>query len=156
MNHSTVTIHLNMGNKCYHDVSSLLLSDLPELHTVSFGMGAFRYVHSVVFENLPKLQSIQLGIWTLNGDRRNDRKTISYKPYNFKNTLTMRNLPSLTEFKGSRDNFKYIGSVILENIPKLPSDVIRFYHKSFKYTYSLRSFNAPGLESFIKSESNYV
>ena len=40
--------------------------------------------------DLPKLQSIQLGGVALNGDSRDDRKTISYEPYNFKNTLTMR------------------------------------------------------------------
>ena len=40
--------------------------------------------------DLPKLQSIQLGEGALNGDWRDDRKTISDKPYNYKNTLTMR------------------------------------------------------------------
>ena len=40
--------------------------------------------------DLPKLQSIQLGESALDGDFRDDRKTISNKPYNFKNTLTMR------------------------------------------------------------------
>ena len=40
--------------------------------------------------DLPKLQSIQLGDGALNGDGRDDRKTISYLPYNYKNTLTMR------------------------------------------------------------------
>ena len=40
--------------------------------------------------DLPKLQSIQLGSWALYGDARADRKTISTKPYYYKNTLTMR------------------------------------------------------------------
>ena len=40
--------------------------------------------------DLPKLQSIQLGIDALFGDNRDDRRTISDEPYNFKNTLTMR------------------------------------------------------------------
>ena len=40
--------------------------------------------------DLPKLQSIQLGSSALDGDKRDDRETISYKPYNYKNTLTMR------------------------------------------------------------------
>ena len=40
--------------------------------------------------DLPKLQSIQLGANALYGDSRNDRKTISTEPYNYKNTLTMR------------------------------------------------------------------
>ena len=40
--------------------------------------------------DLPKLQSIQLGDFALAGDDRDDRKTISNKPYNFKNTMTMR------------------------------------------------------------------
>ena len=40
--------------------------------------------------DLPKLQSIQLGRYALQGDSRDDRKTIWYAPYYFKNTLTMR------------------------------------------------------------------
>ena len=40
--------------------------------------------------DLPKLQSIRLGDYALDGDERDDRKTISTEPYNYKNTLTMR------------------------------------------------------------------
>ena len=40
--------------------------------------------------DLPKLQSIQLGQEALSGDASDDRKTISEKPYNYKNTLAMR------------------------------------------------------------------
>ena len=40
--------------------------------------------------DLPKLQSIQLNDNALDGDDRDDRKTISNKPYNYMNTLTMR------------------------------------------------------------------
>ena len=40
--------------------------------------------------DLPKLQSIQLDKSALDGDERDDRKTISNPPYNYKNTLTMR------------------------------------------------------------------
>ena len=72
------------------------------------------------------LQSIRLGSWAFRGDKRDDRKTISHKPYNYKNTLTMRSeiewvdewidLPSLTEFKGDYNHFRSIGSVILESM----------------------------------------
>ena len=40
--------------------------------------------------DLPILQSIRLGGSAFEGDGRNDRETISYEPYNYKNTLTMR------------------------------------------------------------------
>ena len=40
--------------------------------------------------DLPQLQSIRLGEFALQGDDGDDRKTISNKPYNYKNTLTMR------------------------------------------------------------------
>ena len=40
--------------------------------------------------DLPKLQSIQLVGCALWGDGRDNRKTISNPPYNYKNTLTMR------------------------------------------------------------------
>ena len=75
--------------------------------------------------DLATLQSIQLSYGTLQGDYRDDRKTISDKPYNYKNTMIMRSdiervhewigLPSLTEFKGDDYNFYAIGSVILES-----------------------------------------
>ena len=110
--------------------------DLPKLSTVSLGTATFMCVHSVVFESnwngwiddsdLPKLQSIQLGRWALQGDGRDDRKTINNSPFNYKNTLTLRSknewndewrdLPSLTQFKGDGLNFEFIGSVILESI----------------------------------------
>ena len=40
--------------------------------------------------DLPKLRSIQLDESALNGDGRDDRKTIRDYPYNYKNTLTMK------------------------------------------------------------------
>ena len=40
--------------------------------------------------DLPKFQSIQLGRAAIRGDWRDNRKTISDEPYNYKNTLTMR------------------------------------------------------------------
>ena len=40
------------------------------------------------YEDLPKLQSIQLGSYVFGGDE--NQKTISDKPYNYKNSLTMR------------------------------------------------------------------
>ena len=42
------------------------------------------------YSDLPKLQSIQLGSFALDGDYRDDQRMISKKPYNYKNTLTMR------------------------------------------------------------------
>ena len=40
--------------------------------------------------DLPELQSIQLGKSALEGDPRDNRKMISTKPYNYKNTLTIK------------------------------------------------------------------
>ena len=40
--------------------------------------------------DLPKLQSIQLGNTALQGDSRDNRKTIINKRYKYKNTMTMR------------------------------------------------------------------
>ena len=42
--------------------------------------------------DLPKLQSILLGSYALEGDGRDDRKTICDYPYKYKNTLTMRSI----------------------------------------------------------------
>ena len=75
---------------------------------------------------MPSLQSIQLENNALQGDDREERKTISDKPFNYKNTLTMRSereqndecsdLPSLTEFSGRNNIFQIIGVVTLESI----------------------------------------
>ncbi|KAK8827359.1 hypothetical protein WA538_003322 [Blastocystis sp. DL] len=139
---------------CY--TPSLSLTNLPQLQSIKFGYKSFNRVHTVVFENLPKLQSIQLSRCALFGDGRADRETIRNPPFNYRNTLTMRNLPSLTEFEGDDYNFKYIGSVILENIPQLSSDGIYFGGYCFRYTYSLQSSNAAALDSAIRSKSKYV
>ncbi|KAK8816697.1 hypothetical protein WA538_000464 [Blastocystis sp. DL] len=147
---------IDIGAWCFYRAPSFSLTDLPQLQSVNLGWAAFEYVHSIVFENLPKLQSILLGGGALHGDGRDDRKTISNEPYNYKNTLTMRNLPSLTEFKGYDGNFNYIGSVILENIPRLSFIGIYFGDYCFGSTYSLQSSNATALESAIKRKSEYV
>ncbi|KAK8806932.1 hypothetical protein WA588_005731, partial [Blastocystis sp. NMH] len=69
----------------------------------------------------------------------------------------MRNLPSLTEFKGNDFNFVAIGSVILENIPQLSSNGIQFgEHECFRYTYSLQSSNAAALSVYIKNRNPYI
>ncbi|KAK8807871.1 hypothetical protein WA588_006359, partial [Blastocystis sp. NMH] len=147
---------IDIGEWCFYRTPSFSLIDLPQLQSVKLGECAFLYVHSIVFENLPKLQSIQLATWALCGDGGDDRKTISKEPYNYKTILTMRNLPSLTEFKGDWYNFRFIGSVILENIPRLSSNGIYFGSGCFYWTYSLQSSNATALESAIKRKSSYL
>ncbi|KAK8799399.1 hypothetical protein WA588_006567, partial [Blastocystis sp. NMH] len=128
-----------LSNGCFRYAPSFSLTDLPQLQSVELGDWAFNYVHSIVFENLPKLQSIRLSRCALFGDGRADRKTINTEPYIYKNTLTMRNLPSLTEFKGDWYNFYAIGSVILENIPQLSFIGIQFSSYCFYWAYSLQS-----------------
>ncbi|KAK8791613.1 hypothetical protein WA588_001616, partial [Blastocystis sp. NMH] len=75
-------------------------------------------------------------------------------------------LPSLTDFYGYNDNFKYIGSVILENIPQLSSSGIYSRGYCFIYTFSLQSssihspisssFDATALSAYIMNRSQYV
>ena len=70
---------------------------------------------------MPSLQSIQLRNNALQGDGRDERKTISDEPFNYKNTLTMRSereqdLPSLTSYRGGQYSFQNIGMIILESI----------------------------------------
>ncbi|KAK8812699.1 hypothetical protein WA538_004556 [Blastocystis sp. DL] len=156
LNNLTSLQSIEMGEYCFYWTPSFSLTDLPQLQSLKLGQFAFGVVHSIVFENLPKLQSIQLDRCALFGDGRDDRKTISDKPYNYKNTLTMRNLPSLIEFKGDWYNFYRIGSVILENIPQLSSDGIQFGNYCFDYTYSLQSSNAAALESYIRDKSRFL
>ena len=86
-----------------------------------------------------------------------------------------RDIPSLTGFKGSRNNFEFIGSVILESIDlvfdycrypqvavwcnSILSQIFQIHLLATIIQYVVVRFSscdAPGLESFIKSESNYV
>lgn len=43
------------------------------------------------YSDLPQLQSIKLEDQALWGDSRDDRKTITEEPYNYKNTMVMKN-----------------------------------------------------------------
>ena len=75
--------------------------------------------------DLPQLQSIILDDSALEGDWQKNRKGIEFKPYNYKNTLTMKSshkrigsypdLPSLTEFRGQDHHFLCFGSVVLKS-----------------------------------------
>lgn len=145
-----------LGDHSFNWAPSFSLTDLPQLQSVGLGDWAFEHVHSIVFENLPMLQSIQLASWAFDCDNGNDRKTISYEPFNYKNTLTMRNLPSLTQFKGGHNNFGNMGTVTLENIPQLSSGGIIFDYDCFFWTYSLHPTNATALESVIRDKSKFV
>ncbi|KAK8827410.1 hypothetical protein WA538_003372 [Blastocystis sp. DL] len=66
--------------------------------------------------DLPQLHSIELDYCALRGDERDEQEALEEKPYNYKNTLIMKNLPSLTSFKSYRCNCQFIGSVTVENI----------------------------------------
>ncbi|KAK8807872.1 hypothetical protein WA588_006360 [Blastocystis sp. NMH] len=130
-------LYFETGLDSFYRVLLFSLKDLPQLQSTRIGQSAFELCQRVVFENLPQLQSIVFVSWALRGDRNNYRKTISSAPYNYDSSLTMKNLPLLTRVSGS-NNFDFIGSVILENIPLLSTGNISF-SGSFQYTYSLQS-----------------
>ena len=85
--------------------------------------------------DLPKLQSIQLDRSALDGDCRDKDGYHSYPPANYNLILTMKSgiewsdewidLPSLTHFNGNGNNFRFIGSVILES-SHIPFDWTRY------------------------------
>ena len=75
--------------------------------------------------DLRQLHSIELDYCALRGDERDEQKALEEKPYNYKNTLIMKNgccmtgvmtdLPSLTSFKSYQCSFQFVGSVMLES-----------------------------------------
>ncbi|KNB44865.1 hypothetical protein JH06_1587 [Blastocystis sp. subtype 4] len=116
------------------------LSNLPSLKTLEMGCLSFYECHSIVFENLIQLQSIKLGSYAFEGDE----DTVE------SNVLIMRNLPSLTTFKGYENNFCYIGKVILEDIPSLTQDGIQINgDDTFCEVKELLCSNADALEYYI-------
>ncbi|KAK8809115.1 hypothetical protein WA171_001241, partial [Blastocystis sp. BT1] len=90
------------------------------------------------------------------GDSNDDRKDSNNEPFYFMNTLTMKNLPSLTSFilSGS-SNFENIGSIDLINIPRL-SDFSVSGSNHFQYAYLIHSTNSDHITHFIQSKSSYA
>ena len=81
--------------------------DLPSLEIVSFGEGSFQYCHLAVFESmwwlfifisflildLPKLHTISFnGDYVLEGDDRDNRKTMINGHESYDNTLIMKSM----------------------------------------------------------------
>ena len=118
---------------------SFNLSNLPALIALEIGCGAFKNCHSIVFENLNQLQSITLEYGALCGDGCTTKS----------NELIMKNLPSLSSFKGDDHNLLWIGIVILENIPSLTEDHIWMNASVFSKVRELHSSNADSFKQFI-------
>ena len=113
--------------------------------------------------DLPTLQSLTIGSWSLQGDYRDNRKTISREPYNYKNTLRMRsnnewdndlNRSSFIDWDERRleqfhvyrisDTGEYEnGNDWRTDIPILSSSGLSFTGDSFNCTYSLHSSSTP-------------
>ncbi|KAK8792079.1 hypothetical protein WA171_002336 [Blastocystis sp. BT1] len=133
------------------------LIDLPSLESISIGRYSFGGCHSVRFENLTCFQSMYLFEGAFYGDWRDDRKSNSTAPFNYRNILTMKNLSLLVSMRIPSICFRYIGSVVLENIPVLSSGIITSSgNYQFESVYELNATNAVALESFIRSRSSYV
>ena len=109
--------------------------------------------------DLPTLQSFHIGSWSLQGDYRDNRKTISSEPYNYKNTLRMRsnnewdnelNRSSFIDWDERRLEQLHVyrirdigeyenGNDWRTDIPLLSSSGLSFTGNGFKYTYFLIS-----------------
>ena len=140
------------GKKCDLNENENDVLDLPSLEIVTFEGRSFMYCHVAVFESmwwlfifisflildLPKLHTISFnGIFdgVLEGDGRDNRKTMINGYESFDNTLIMKSklkwnemkcelccddncidLPSLTQIKGYGWIHCYMGYVILESM----------------------------------------
>ncbi|KAK8803194.1 hypothetical protein WA588_002345, partial [Blastocystis sp. NMH] len=134
---------IDIGELAFTKYKNLELTNLPLLQRLSIGSSAFQSIQTILMENLPSLQSIQLGDNALQGDSGDKRKMITEEPYNYRNTMTMRNLPSLTSFVGGQYNFQSIGTITLENVIQSTSSGIYFGGNSFQYTNSVESYSNP-------------
>ncbi|KNB43167.1 hypothetical protein JH06_5452 [Blastocystis sp. subtype 4] len=130
---------INIGRGSFHRYELFELKNLPSLISIQLDGGAFFDFHSVVFENLIRLQSINLGFQTLAGDYYTVES----------NELIMKNLPSLSTFKGVGSNLDGITKVILENIPSLTEDGIQLMPSAFIKVRELTCSNADSLEYYI-------
>ncbi|KAK8795901.1 hypothetical protein WA171_003868 [Blastocystis sp. BT1] len=103
---------IHIGENSFFWYEHMELKDLPSLVSIRFDDHVLEYIHSIVFEDLPDLQTVSIGEYTLAGDDY-ARDT---------NVFIMKNLPSLSSFKGDGYNLNCIGKVILDDIPSLTQD----------------------------------
>ena len=97
----------NERMKCDLNENENDVLDLPSLEIVTFGGDSFAYCHVAVFESmwwlfsflsflildLPKLHSISFEGWhTLQGDNRDNRKTMINGHESYDNTLIMKSM----------------------------------------------------------------
>ncbi|KAK8796357.1 hypothetical protein WA171_004318 [Blastocystis sp. BT1] len=137
---------INIGNSTFFYYESFECKNLPSLISIELDQYAFFDSHLIVFENLIQLQSIILGLETIYGDAETTAS----------NELIMKNLPSLSVFKGEGWNFFSIGKVILENIPILEDDGIEMGNSVFYDVAELHNSNADSLDRFIRQKSIYL
>ncbi|KNB41521.1 hypothetical protein JH06_5596 [Blastocystis sp. subtype 4] len=135
---------LSIGYWSFGRYNGFELSELPQLKSVVIGYsvnsyGCFQYARNAVFRDLPSLETIHLGyyvfsnaeyelnisdlpkltvlrLWSYCLVGSTSTKTTDVFPYYYKNTLIMRNLPSLTMLSISDDVFRNMGFVTLESI----------------------------------------
>ncbi|KAK8802888.1 hypothetical protein WA171_006559 [Blastocystis sp. BT1] len=105
---------IHIGDRSFYWYESLELKNLPSLTVLEMGRASFCNCHWIVVENLNRLQSITLALWALHGGHRIES-----------NELIMKNLPSLTLFKGDTWNFNRIQKMSIKNIPSLTSEGIQ-------------------------------
>ena len=99
----------NERKKCDLNENENDVLDLPSLEIVSSGENSFEYCHIAVFESmwwlfififisflildLPKLHTISFnGSWALEGDFRDNRKTMINGHESYNNTLIMKSM----------------------------------------------------------------
>ena len=92
------------GKKCDLNENENDVLDLPSLEIVTFGGSSFRHCHVAVFESmwwlfifisflildLPKLHTISFSYYALQGDWRDNRKTIINGHESYDNKLIMK------------------------------------------------------------------
>ncbi|KAK8807475.1 hypothetical protein WA171_000432 [Blastocystis sp. BT1] len=135
-----------IGQESFKLCESFELKNLPSLISIQLDDEAFCDCQRIVFENLTQLQSITLGIYTLYGDSATAES----------NELKMKNLPSLSLFKGEGSNFRWIDKVILDDIMLLTEEGIQLrkeYIIPFNNVKKLSSSNADSLDQFIRQNS---
>ncbi|KAK8810418.1 hypothetical protein WA538_002989, partial [Blastocystis sp. DL] len=96
---------IQIDQRSFNNLQRFALANLPQLQSVNLGYFTAADGFVTIFDNLPSLRSITLDDGALDGNWHFDYKI---------NKLTMRNLPSLTQFKGDWHNFDYMGIVVLE------------------------------------------
>ncbi|KNB44480.1 hypothetical protein JH06_1667, partial [Blastocystis sp. subtype 4] len=157
LNNSLISLkRIDIGKKCFENVSRFVIDGLNELETIIIGKKSFRLDDigegsKCLIMNCDQLKQINIRDWS----------------FNYYESLECKNLPSLISIQLDDYVFYWYHSIVFENLPSLSSfngddcnipsltrKGIQMNEYAFGEVDELDSSNADSLDQFIRQNSN--